>query len=322
MDYIYLVIGFLFLIKGADYFVDGSSNVAKLFQVPPVIIGLTIVACGTSLPELSVSLTAAMEGANELAIGNVVGSNVFNSLIAIGMCAFIAPIKVSKELMRKEFPFSILVTIVLLVGIGGARIMDAFTMPGEYVLSRQWGFILLAFFVYFISSSIISALKSRKETTTQEECDSNTISLPMSALLILGGGIGIGLGGNLVIGAASAIGEIFGLSHSFIGLTIVALGTSLPELVTSLVAAKKGENDMAMGNVIGSNIFNVLLIVGVSASISPIRLTQVAVIDVTIAVVVGIVVYLMALSAREVSKKEGLVLIFLYVIFFTYIFMR
>lgn len=319
MDYIYLLVGFLLLIKGADYFVDGSSSVARIFKIPPVIIGLTIVACGTSLPELSVSLTAALGGANELAVANVVGSNVFNTLVVLGACAFVAPIKVPKAIMKKEFPFFLGITAILLVGLG---IFDRTAMQGngELVLSRTEGLLLLGIFVGFILFSIKSAVGTREETQVEDEVKS--ISRRLSALFIVGGATAITIGGDLVIHAASAIGATFGMSQSLIGLTIVALGTSLPEFVTSVVAARKGENDMAIGNVIGSNIFNVLLILGVSSSVSPIKVTPIAVIDVLLALVIGVVVYIMAKTKNEIDKREGICLLFLYGVFFSYIVMR
>lgn len=324
MDYIFLLVGFFLLIKGADYFVDGSSSVAKIFRIPTVIIGLTVVACGTSLPELAVSLTAALEGSNELAIGNVVGSNVFNSLIVLGTCAFIAPIKVPKGIMKNEFPFSIFVTLILVVSLGGYRVLDVLTGRGEYALTRLGGLLLLVLFIYFIVSSVKRALDARKgsvEATVEEE-DIKVLTPFVSGLLIVCGAGAICLGGTLVVNSASAIGESFGLSQSFIGLTIVALGTSLPEYVTSVVAARKGENDMAIGNVIGSNIFNILLILGVSASVSPISVSYVGVIDTMLALLVGVVVYIIAATKSEINKKEGLALVFFYVMFFIYITFR
>lgn len=323
MDYIYLLIGFVLLIKGADYFVEGSSSVAKIFNIPTVIIGLTVVACGTSLPELAVSLTAALDGSNELAIGNVVGSNVFNSLIVIGTCAFVAPIKVPKGIMKKEFPFYLLVTAVLLVALGGLRFNEIFAGEGAYVLSRVGGLTLLVLFLYFIISSVLNALSSRKDTSDVESGEEIKILSPvLSAVFILCGAGAITLGGDLVVNAASAIGATFGMSQSFIGLTIVALGTSLPEFVTSVIAARKGENDMAVGNVIGSNIFNVLLILGVSSTVLPIHVTYVAVMDVMICLLIGCVVYALAFTKGEINKREGFALLALYLVFFLFILFR
>lgn len=319
MDYIFLLVGFYVLIKGADLFVEGSSSVAKRFNIPSIIIGLTIVACGTSLPELSVSLTAALSGSNDLAIANVVGSNMFNSLVAIGACAFIAPVVVPNSLMKKELPFSIFITLILFISLGGLRFHDIINGDGVFVLSRSCGVLLLAIFVYFIVSSVKQALKS---TNTDESEEIKLMSPVASVLSIVAGGIAIMIGGELVVSAASKIGLSFGMSQSLVGLTIVALGTSLPEFVTSVVAAKKGENEMALGNVIGSNIFNILLILGVSASISPILVTGQAVMDVFIALITGLVIYIVAKTQNTIGKKEGVLLLILYVVFFFFILVR
>lgn len=320
MDYIFLLVGFYVLIKGADLFVDGSSSVAKRFNIPSVIIGLTIVACGTSLPELSVSLTAALSGSNDLAIANVVGSNMFNSLVVIGSCAFIAPIVVPNSLMKKELPFSIFITLILFVGLGGFRFYDILNAGGVFVLPRSCGALLLAIFIYFIVSSVNQALKSSSTNVTEE--DIKLMSPVASTFYIMAGGIAIMMGGDLVVNAASNIGLSFGMSQSLVGLTIVALGTSLPEFVTSVVAAKKGENEMALGNVIGSNIFNVLLILGVSASISPIMVTSQAVTDVFIALMTSVIVCIVAKTQNRIGKKEGSFLLILYIIFFFFILGR
>lgn len=320
MDYIFLLVGFYVLIKGADLFVDGSSSVAKRFNIPSIIIGLTIVACGTSLPELSVSLTAAMNGSNDLAIANVVGSNMFNSLVAIGTCAFIAPIVVPDSLMKKELPFSIFITLILFIGLGGFRFYDILNDGGVFILPRSCGFLLLAIFLYFIVSSVRQALKSSSASDVEE--DIKLLSPMASGFSILAGGVAIMIGGDLVVNAASKIGLSFGMSQSLVGLTIVALGTSLPEFVTSVVAARKGENEMALGNVIGSNIFNILLILGVSASISPIMVTSQAVTDVFIALMTGLVVCVVAKTQNHIGKKEGVLLLVLYLVFFFFILGR
>lgn len=320
MDYIFLLVGFYVLIKGADFFVEGSSSVAKRFNIPSVIIGLTIVACGTSLPELSVSLTAALSGSNDLAIANVVGSNMFNSLVVIGTCAFIAPIVVPDSLMKKEIPFSIFITAILFIGLGGFRYNDLINAGGVFVLPRTCGFLLLAIFIYFIVSSVRQALQ---QTGNNEEDENIKILSPLASVFyIVAGGVAIMVGGDLVVNAASEIGLSFGMSQSLVGLTIVALGTSLPEFVTSVVAAKKGENEMALGNVIGSNIFNVLLILGVSASISPITVTSQTVMDVFIVFITGIVLYIVAKTQNQIGKREGIFLLVLYLIFFFFILGR
>ncbi|MFI3173299.1 MAG: calcium/sodium antiporter [Eubacteriales bacterium] len=323
MQYILLLLGFVLLIKGADYFVEGSSSVAKLMHIPTVIIGLTVVAFGTSLPELSVSLTASLQGANALAVGNVVGSNIFNVLIVLGVSSLIAPVKSNASVLKKEFPFSIIISVLLFLLMGGYNIMAMATPGTMFTLTRIGGFILLACFVWFIVSTVKDALKARGEFKSSEEVEEYEV-LPAwkSAVFIVLGIAGIGIGGELVVNSASVIGMSFGMTESFVGLTIVALGTSLPELVTSVVAAKKGENDLALGNVVGSNIFNVLLILGSSAAISPITVAGDSMYDILIATVFSIAVFLMAKSKGEISKKEGAVFVLLYAVFFAYILMR
>lgn len=322
MDYIFLIIGFFLLIKGADFFVDGSANIAKILKVPPVVIGLTIVACGTSLPELAVSLTAALEGANDLAVANVVGSNVFNSLIVIGACAIITPIKFPSIVMKNDFPFYIFITGFLFTILAGTQWTQLFNPLQKFQLARIEGIALLILFVAFIIRAVKSALNERIVISSNESESSNQTSIFVSIMFIIFGAMAIMYGGQLVVNAASRIGGKFGMSQSLIGMTIVALGTSLPEMVTSIVAAKKGENDLAMGNIIGSNIFNVLLILGTSSAISPIYVSQLAVIDVLLTFIIAVVVYIFAKTRKEISKGEGLVLIMMYGVFFCYIVMR
>lgn len=321
MDYIFLIVGFFLLIKGADFFVEGSSSIAKIFKVPTVIIGLTIVACGTSLPELAVSFTAALEGANDLAIANVVGSNVFNTLVVIGTCAIIAPIKIPNRVLKKDFPLCIAITVILFIGIGGYEYKKLFDQNNSFTLLRGWGIILLIIFVCFILASIKSALTERGTATIETE-EISSVGVSMSLGFIVAGAVSVMLGGNLVVNAASNIGAHFGMSQNLIGLTIVSLGTSLPEFVTSIVAAHKGENDLAMGNVIGSNIFNVLLILGTSATIFPITVTTTAVIDLLLTIIISIVVYVFAKTKKQITQGEGLILIGMYLMFFLYIVQR
>ena len=279
MDYILLIIGFVLLIKGADFFVDGSASVAKILKVPTIIIGLTVVAFGTSMPELSVSVTAALRGSNDLAVSNVLGSNIFNLLVVLGCCALVKPVAAKWSLLKKEFPFSILITIILLLVDSDFSIMKILDGNQGFVLGRWAGFLFLILFVLYIYATVKSALRSRAEAKDMEEEEYKTMSPLKSGIYIVIGLIGIVWGGNLVVDSASNIALTFGWSQTFIGLTIVALGTSLPELVTSVVAARKGENDLAVGNVVGSNIFNILLILGVSSFITPITLDVTAVYD-------------------------------------------
>ena len=322
MDYILLIIGFVLLIKGADFFVDGSSSVAKILKVPTIIIGLTVVAFGTSMPELSVSVTAALRGSNDLAVSNVLGSNIFNLLVVLGCCALVKPVAAKWSLLKKEFPFSILITIILLLVDSDFSIMKILDGNQGFVLGRWAGLLFLILFVLYIYATVKSALRSRAEAKDMEEEEYKTMSPLKSGIYIIIGLIGIVWGGNLVVDSASNIALTFGWSQTFIGLTIVALGTSLPELVTSVVAARKGENDLAVGNVVGSNIFNILLILGVSSFITPITLDVTAVYDTIILIIASIVVYVSAISKREIQRKEGILFLVCYFAFFLYVFMR
>ena len=322
MDYILLIIGFVLLIKGADFFVDGSSSVAKILKVPTIIIGLTVVAFGTSMPELSVSVTAALRGSNDLAVSNVLGSNIFNLLVVLGCCALVKPVAAKCSLLKKEFPFSILITIILLLVDSDFSIMKILDGNQGFVLGRWAGLLFLILFVLYIYATVKSALRSRAEAKDMEEEEYKTMSPLKSGIYIVIGLIGIVWGGNLVVDSASNIALTFGWSQTFIGLTIVALGTSLPELVTSVVAARKGENDLAVGNVVGSNIFNILLILGVSSFITPITLDVTAVYDTIILIIASIVVYVSAISKREIQRKEGILFLVCYFAFFLYVFMR
>lgn len=321
MDYVWLIAGFILLIKGADLFVDGSSSVAKILKVPTIIIGLTVVAFGTSMPEFSVSVTAAMKGNNDLAVSNVLGSNIFNLLVVLGCCALVQPVRAKWSLLKKEFPFSIFITVILLLLNSDFSITKVLQGDQVFVLGRWSGILLLALFAVFLYATVQAALRSRNEIVTDEE-DYKLMSPLKSGLFIALGLAGIILGGDLVVDSASSIAENFGLSQTFIGLTIVALGTSLPELVTSMVAAGKGENDLAVGNVVGSNIFNILLILGVSSMITPIRLDVTAVYDTLILIAASIIVYVAAISKHEIKKTEGALFLLAYLAFFVYILLR
>ena len=312
-----LVIGFVLLIKGADFFVEGSSSVAKKFNVPSLIIGMTIVAMGTSLPELAVSVTAAITGNNTLAVSNVSGSNIFNLMVVCGACALFAPLTIEKNTLMKEFPFSIVCAGLLVVlGFIGMK------------LGRVDGIIFLVIFVAYLFWMIYSAKKARSEgdkfETEEEEMAEEIKILPMwkCLLYIVGGMIAIKFGGDFVVNGASSIAAGFGLSQTLIGLTIVALGTSLPELVTSIVAARKNEVDMAVGNAIGSNIFNILMVLGIASAISPLQLIGENIIDIVVLVVFSIVVWFFGATKKEISRTEGIIMICLYLCYSAYIIMR
>lgn len=289
MMYLLLLVGFVLLIKGADFFVDGSSSVARLLGVPSVIIGLTIVAMGTSAPEAAVSITAGLAGSNEIAVSNVIGSNIFNLLVVAGSCAAIKAFSVDKELLERDFPVNLAANLLLMVFLINNTV------------SRMEGLILLALFAAYLAYLVVGALKNRQ--TTDEEV--KTLSPLLSVVYIIGGLAAIIYGGDLVVDNAVLIAEHWGLSQTFIGLTIIAMGTSLPELVTSIVAAGKGESGLAIGNVVGSNIFNLMLILGLSSSLSPITVERSALINASLLFAVTLIVFLIGRAKKGISRPVG-----------------
>ena len=307
-----LLAGFFLLVKGADFFVDGASSIARYLRIPSIIVGLTIVAFGTSAPELSVSISAAMQGSNEIAVSNVLGSNIFNLLVVTGVCAVIATVPVSKTLVNQELPFSIIAAVLLI----------PFALLGtqQMMIGRMEGLILLALFVLYIIWQIRDALKSRKETV--EDPMEKIISPLKSIILIVLGCIMIVVGGNFVVNSATSIAQAFGLSETLIGLTIVAIGTSLPELVTSIVASRKGENDLSLGNVVGSNIFNILMILGISTTIHPIQLESSFLFDTLFLAAVSVIILIFAKTKGKISRKEGLLMLAFYIAYDAYIILR
>ena len=319
MTYILLIVGFVLLIKGADFFVEGSSSVAKLLKVPPIIIGLTVVAFGTSMPEAAVSITAAMRGDSGLAVSNVLGSNIFNLMVVLGCSALMRPIVSSRQVVKRELPFSIAITVLLAVLCTKFSFGGLMNGTASYQLGRFSGLFLLVLFVIFLVCQVKEAMKARNENDGE---DYKPLSPLKSVLFIVGGLIAIVAGGNMVVESATDIAVAFGFSQTFIGLTIVATGTSLPELVTSMVAAKKGENELALGNVVGSNIFNILLILGASSAISPIAVETNAIFDMVILVVMSIIAYVCAQTKETLSKKEGVLFLMTYAVYFFYIYNR
>ena len=315
---LFLVIGFVFLVKGADIFVEGSSSIAKKFKVPSIIIGLTIVAMGTSLPDAAVSVTASIANKNALAVSNVIGSNIFNLMMVIGVCAIMTPVAVNKATLKRDFPFSVICAILLLV-LG---------LIGPMSLGHADGVIFLILFAGFIGLMIRSAMKASKEgnAVASEEIEAaeeiKIMPVWKSLLFIVIGAVGIIIGGDVVVDSASNIAAKFGMSQTLIGLTIVSVGTSLPELVTSIVAARKNEVDMALGNAIGSNIFNILFVLGIAGAISPMAFLTENVIDIVILLVFSLIVWLFAWTKKEIKRGEGLIMVLLYVLYVVYICMR
>ncbi|MEE1073288.1 MAG: calcium/sodium antiporter [Cellulosilyticum sp.] len=306
MMYILLLVGFVLLVKGADFFVEGSSSVAKMFKIPSVVVGLTIVAMGTSAPEAAVSITASLSGSNDIALSNVIGSNIFNLLVVIGACAVIKGVDTPMEILKRDLPVNIGATALLLIIIRDATI------------SRIEGIILLLCMVVYLVIVVTKALKNKIE----EEEEEKVLSPLMSAVYIVGGLVAIVIGGDLVVDNASAIAATFGLSQTLIGLTIVAMGTSLPELVTSIVATRKGETGLALGNAVGSCLFNILFILGISATVSPIAGSSLAFIDALILFAITVVTYLFAKSGQKTMRGEGVVCLLIYVAYMIYAIIR
>ena len=305
MEYLLLIIGFVLLIKGADFFVDGSSSLARFLKIPSVIIGLTIVAMGTSAPEASVSINAALAGNNDIAVSNVIGSNIFNGLVVVGICAFISAFKTNKDILKRDMPVNILITLILCIMIADGK------------LSRIEGFLLVAGMIFYILNMIHAALKRRTECS-----EGQNIPLYKALIFIIGGLAAVILGGNLVVNNASQIAVSFGVSQNFIGLTIVAIGTSLPELVTSIVATRKGDSALALGNAIGSNIFNILFILGTSAVISPLHILSESMIDCIILLISGVLLIIFAFTKKSMSRTEGIICVLAYVGYTAYLFIR
>ncbi len=323
MNYILLLISFVLLVKGADIFVSGSASVAKKFNISDLIIGLTIVALGTSAPEIAVSTAASLKGQNEMAISNILGSNIFNLLVVLGVCSLIKPIKVQKNLLLKEFPYGLLAAIVMLIMVN-----DTVLGGGDVnILASSEGLILLMFFTIFLYSIISYSLDSKNRKEIEAEVAEGSeeikeISTGTSIIFIVLGMTAVVTGGDLVVKSASAIASSFGVSEALIGLTVVSVGTSLPELVTSIIAAKKGNSDIAVGNVVGSNIFNILLTLGISSSISPIIVADISRVDTLILVALTVLVFVMAFSKKTISRLEGAVMLCVFISYNFYIFTR
>ncbi|MBF8982810.1 calcium/sodium antiporter [Lutibacter sp. B2] len=316
MAYILLLLGFIFLIKGAGYFVEGASSIAKILRVPPILIGLTIVAFGTSAPEGAVSIQAAIKGNNGMAMGNIIGSNMFNMSLVIGIAAMIYPLKVEMETIRKEIPFVLLASILLEI-----LIMDQFIEKRSIdILSRADGFVLMCFFIIFLYYLYEVARKSREKISEVDE--NEKYSTGKSILFTIGGLAGIIIGGEIVVRNSMQIAKAFGLSDTLIGMTIVSLGTSLPELSTCVTATLKKQSDIAIGNIVGSNIFNTLFVLGTSSIISPLALEGKMFIDVMFMIVYTFILLIFSILHQKIVRWEGAVLVLSYVIYLIYVIMN
>lgn len=308
LNVLLLLVGFVLLIKGADFFVDGASSISKKLNIPPVIIGLTVVALGTSCPEAAVSIQAALAKSNAIAVSNVAGSNIFNILVVIGVCALFAKIPVQKDIIKRDFPICIGLSIMALV----------FVFDKE--VSRIEGLIFVGCFLLYVIMMVMSALKNKESGSD----DIKEYSVLVSLIFLAGGIVAIVFGGDMVVEYASKIAKSLGMSDTLVGLTIVALGTSLPELVTSVVAIRKGVVDLAVGNVVGSNIYNFVFVLGSSASISAITgLTTDVIVDFSVVLAAAVIAYLLCLNKDKSFKKPaGALLVVMYIAYTAFIICR
>jgi len=310
-----LLIGFVFLIKGADIFVDGASDTARKFRVPKMLIGLTIVSFGTSAPELAVSIQSILSGKGDILLGNVVGSNVLNILLILGVASLVGTLRVNTATVKKEIPVLVLITLAF-----AALLSDKIFGLAENIFTRQDGVVLLLFFCIFIYYLIGMARK--KDTNEEENKDEKPVKLVKALLMIVIGLFGIVLGSDFVVKGASEIAATFGVSQRIISLTIVALGTSLPELVTSVIATKKGEYDIAIGNIVGSNIFNIGIVAGLPVAIfGGVGGGAFSYIDIIALIISAVVLFFFARHGGRIGYKKGIIFLLMFVVYYGYVMM-
>ena len=305
-----LVVGFVMLMKGADWFVDGASKIADKFGIPHIVIGLTIVAFGTSAPEAAVSISAALQGSVDLAISNVLGSNIMNVLVILGLASIIYPLAVKESCIKFDIPFVIVLSAMLLLfgKMGGS-------------INRIEGAVFLVMIILYCIYMIKVAMKGSAEADDVEGADENDKIWKLLLLIIVGGGIII-WGSDITVDAATKIAQRFGMSERLIGLTIVAFGTSLPELVTSCVAASKKETDIAVGNIVGSNLFNILFVLGTTAVIMPIEYMSAFIFDNVVAIAVMVVLWLFVFKKKTLGRMGGIAMLVMYAAYFVNLIMQ
>lgn len=312
MDFLFLILGLVLILVGANGLTDGAASVAKRFKISNLVIGLTIVAFGTSAPEFTVSLISSINGNSEIAIGNVVGSNIFNTLMIIGATALVMPISVGKGTLTRELPLCILASVVLSV----CAFDTLFASQTTNVLSRGDGIVMLCFFAIFLGYTFAIAKNGNDDEPSPKE-----MSVFKSTLYIVLGLVALVAGGRLFVDGASGIARMMGVSESVIGLTLVAGGTSLPELATSVVAAYKKNSGIAIGNVVGSNLFNIFGVLGVSATVAPLNLGGITMVDMAVLIASSILFWLVALAfkKRTITRLEGIALIICYIVYTVYL---
>lgn len=305
-----IIVGMVLLIKGADWFVEGASSIAKAMKIPSLVIGLTLVSVGTSMPEFSVSLTSSIKGLNDMSFGNIIGSNIFNTLVVIGVSAILTPLVVSKQMKKYDLP--ILMGIYLLLML--------FSFVTSPLVINLWESIIIFSLTIVYTAFLI--IRSKKEMKEEKEELKKQRKWYINLLLVAIGLAGIIFGGNIVVDNASKFAYAIGMSELLVGLTIVAVGTSLPELVTSVVAAKKGENDIAIGNAIGSCIFNVLLILGFCSIIQPATVAWSSLLDVVVMLISAVVLFLFSFKTLKVNRWQGITMACMYVVYLVFIIIR
>ena len=309
---ILLVVGFVILIKGADWFVDGASAVAGNFKISKMLIGLTIVAFGTSAPEFAVSIKSLLSGSGDIVLGNVVGSNIFNILLILGVSACVHTLTVKNNTVKKELPITLLMSTLLFTLLSD----NLFDSKITNMFTRGDGFVLLLFFLVFVYY-LISLMRNKTEDEVNEE---KLMKLPKAILLTVLGITGIVLGSNYVVDSASYIAEMLGVSQRMIGLTIIAMGTSLPELVTSVIATKKGEYDIAIGNVVGSNIFNFGVVIGLPVLLfGSIPNITYNLVDLMMMLASAALLFIFSYNDYKIKKNEGIIFIIMFVLYYSYV---
>lgn len=312
MDIIYLLLGFIIIIKGSDMLVDGSVNLAKFLKIPTLVIGLTIVAIATGVPEIAISISSSLKGSNGLLLGNLLGSNIFNILFILGLIAIIKPLYIKKEIILKNYAFALLSCLVLFIISYDIYFGDSLVN----LITRTEGILLLCFAGIFLYSTVLEATLDKNIKVEKGKFSFKDI------LYIVVGIALIGLSAEVIVNSAVNISKWLGIGEDLIGLTIIAVGTNLPELVTSIVAVRKGEVDIAIGNLVGTNIYNIFLILGLAATINPIVISSNAFIDIIVLAITSFIVYIFIQHKKDINRKEGIIMILLYIIYIVYVVIR
>ena len=312
MDIIYLLLGFIIIIKGSNMLVDGSVNLAKFLKIPTLVIGLTIVAIATGVPEIAISISSSLKGSNGLLLGNLLGSNIFNILFILGLIAIIKPLYIKKEIILKNYAFALLSCLVLFIISYDIYFGDSLVN----VITRTEGILLLCFAGIFLYSTVLEATLDKNIKVEKGKFSFKDI------LYIVVGIVLIGLSAEVIVNSAVNISKWLGVGEDLIGLTIIAIGTNLPELVTSIVAVRKGQVDIAIGNLVGTNIYNIFLILGLAATINPIVISSNAFIDIIVLAITSFIVYIFIQHKKDINRKEGIIMILLYIIYIVYVVIR